>query len=581
MLDNYIAQTAEAAALWTRLAELAGKLGMTSLRDEITKMRLPKLQDGRFNLVVLGEFNHGKSTFVNALLGEALLPTGITPTTATINHIVWAEQPQARVVRMNGESEVIDPEKLAEYVTLGGKQAEGINFVEVGYPIDLLKEHITLVDTPGVNDINLARAEVTYGYIPRADAVIFLLDGTQVLKQSERTFLQQRLLQRSRDKLLFVVGKADLLSKDELKETTEFAHKHLSALVDEPTIFAVSARSHLDAKTRKKSGMDPLLEHLKRYLNEERGRILVDNAVADAQHTAQYLHSSIGLKRGSLELSLEELTARVAGIRKELAGSQAGIREHLERINAEAEATKATIRHDLRLFCDEFCRVLPAQIDGAEASDVKKYLQFFIQDKFKEWAELEGDKVAELLEKLAEEIIAVTNENVRGVLDRVSSNLNPRATRVELDVDTLKYDASVFAVGALGTTIFLFVNTFVGGLLTIAAPILAVALRTRADGMIKTQAKEKAPEVIRAAADAVRPKFEEIVDRFAEQLADFVTSAGDALTRGVSEVLDQTLAERQSKSSSSAQLGKALETQEAELEQIVAELADARQRLWQ
>src|SRR5262249_54648192 len=80
------------------LADLAGAAGMKTLRADLIDTRIPKLEDERFHLVVLGEFNHGKSTFVNALLGADVLPTGITPTTAAINHVVYADKPRAKAV---------------------------------------------------------------------------------------------------------------------------------------------------------------------------------------------------------------------------------------------------------------------------------------------------------------------------------------------------------------------------------------------------------------------------------------------------------------------------------------------------
>ncbi len=579
MLESYRVHKNEVAVLMQRLADVAGGLGMTSLRVDIEGARLPKLAEERFNLVVVGEFNHGKSTFVNALLGRPLLPMGITPTTATINHIVWSEQPRARAVLNDGGTEEIGIDELAAYVTLEGEHSANIRYVEIGYPVELLRERITLVDTPGVNDIHEARAEITYGYIPRADAVVFLLDGTQVLKQSERSFLRQRLLKRSRDKLLFVIGKADLLSEEELAETIAFARRHLTAMVDEPVLFAVSPRRYLEGE-QQASGMAELMAFLRNYLERERGRILVDNAIGDAQRTAQYLRSSVGLKRGAMQLSVEELGERIAEVRHQLEGSKQSIRDNLQRIREESDAVKATVRHDLRQFVDGFCAALPGQIDKVDANDVKRYLQFFIQDKFKEWAEAEGDKVAELLEDLAEEIIKVTNENIHAVLDRVAAGLGPADTRVDLEVDTLKYDAGVFALGALGTTVFLFVNTFVGGLLTLAAPVLAVVLREKVGGAIKTQAKERGPEVIQRAGEAVKPRFEQIVDQFTDRLSDFVTSAGEALHRGISEVLDQAMAERGEAEQDLSAGGGALELQERQLGEIEAGLIELRSRLW-
>ncbi|MFT5994237.1 MAG: ribosome biogenesis GTPase A, partial [Bradymonadia bacterium] len=71
-------------ALLEDLANLGDNAGMTSIAREIRNERLPALREGRMSMVVLGEFNHGKSTAINALLGGDVLPTGITPTTAVI-----------------------------------------------------------------------------------------------------------------------------------------------------------------------------------------------------------------------------------------------------------------------------------------------------------------------------------------------------------------------------------------------------------------------------------------------------------------------------------------------------------------
>jgi predicted GTPase len=72
-----------------------------------------------------------------------------------------------------------------------------------------------LVDTPGVNDLSLQRADITYEYIPKSDAVLFLVDAGQPVKESERVFLQEKLLAQSRDKIVFVVAKRDIWDASE------------------------------------------------------------------------------------------------------------------------------------------------------------------------------------------------------------------------------------------------------------------------------------------------------------------------------------------------------------------------------
>jgi small GTP-binding protein len=527
-------------------AKLAGDVGMASLAADLDKTRIPKLDEERFALVVLGEFNHGKSTFVNALCGAPILPAGITPTTATINHLVWGEKPSAVAHLVDGKTKKVDPKALADWVTIEGKEVGHVKYVEIAWPAEILKDKVTLVDTPGVNDINEARAEITYGYIPRADACLFLLDGAQVLKQSERAFLEQRILRRSRDKLIFVLGKADLLAPDERDQALAYCREHLGKVVDEPVIFPISAKRALDKDPamREASGFEPLLAYLRNYLADQRGRVLLDNAVHDGLRTCGYLRSNLGIKKRSLGLALDELEERIARVRAQLDGTQAHLRAHHAKIRAEAQAIKAGMRHDLEEWVELLKQRLPDQIEKADAEDIKKYLQSFLEDVWKEWAEAEGERIAGLLERLAEEIIQVTNENVADAMATLSRELGPADARIDLDVDTLRYDVGVFALGALGTGIFLFVNTLVGGLLTLAAPIIAVLIKERVSGAVKQQAKQAIPEVTDKAAAAVAPKFDQIVDDFAARLADFVTAAGDALHRGISEVLDRALAER-------------------------------------
>ncbi|TMQ21330.1 MAG: hypothetical protein E6J91_02690 [Deltaproteobacteria bacterium] len=143
-LEHHKQAKREIVSRLQQLAELADAVGMITLARDVRTTRI-----------------HGKSTFVNALLGSDILPTGITPTTASINHVVWAQQPTARVVLTTGESKFLDPGQLKEWVTVAGGHASEVAYVELGFPSDLVKNHVVLVDTPGVNDLNEQRAEVT------------------------------------------------------------------------------------------------------------------------------------------------------------------------------------------------------------------------------------------------------------------------------------------------------------------------------------------------------------------------------------------------------------------------------------
>jgi small GTP-binding protein len=579
LLEHHKQAKREIVARFQQLAALADGVGMVTLARDIRTTRIPKLESERFHLVVLGEFNHGKSTFVNALLGNDILPTGITPTTASINHVVWAQAPTARVVLTTGESKPLDPNQLKEWVTVAGGHAGEVAYVELGYPSELLQNHVVLVDTPGVNDLNEQRAEVTYGYVPRADAVVFLLDAGQALKDSEREFLRSRVLESARDRLIFVLGKMDMLSPDERIAVLDYVKSGLAKMMPEPVIYALSAKDWARSKDPA-SGMPELMAYLERFLARDRAQVILDNAAADAARTAGYLENNLGVRMHACDLDLGELEQRITSVREQLDTSKRKLDELHIRIDADAGSIKNQIGLDLEAFARAFVQALPAQIDAVDANDVKAYLPSFIEDKFKEWAELEGARLAAMLEHLAEEVISITNENVAAAAATLAERLGPEDTAVEISVDSFKYDVGIYAVGALGTTVMLFVNALAGGLLTLAAPILAIVLKSKIAGDIRIQAKERVPAAVLNAAEAMKPHFDKCIDDFATRLSEFVSNAGNTLYKGISEILDRTMAERREHAGGLAEMKSATTLQIQQIRAVSSGLRQLRESLW-
>ncbi len=575
---NAAARKAAIRELLLRTAVVAESAGLVSMAREVREVRVPKLEEERFSLVVLGEFNHGKSTFINALLGEALLPTGITPTTAVLTHVRFGEKKTAEAVLESGARKKVDPAKLSEWLTVDAEPREPVSHVEIAHPSPFLRDQITVVDTPGVNDINEQRAEITYGYVPRADAVLFLLDATQILSDSERQFLEQRILRSSRDRLVFVVTKADLLDDAELDQALAFARKHLGAIVAEPAIFPVSAKKAIAGEDGR---MEPLLAHLRLTLGTERRRLLYDHALADAARLSGFVRQTLGMRRRSLELPEKDLAGRVAHAQERLKEGRKSLDAAAETIAAETAALKARVRQDLAAFTDEFCAALAPDLAAASAADLKHYLGPFLQDTWKAWLETEGEMIAAELERIAEKVIEVANERAEGVTRGVSEDLG--VDRLVLQVDTFRYDASVFALGALGTTVFFFVNTLAGGILALAAPIVAMLLKGKAAQEMKAEAQTRAPETVRKVAATVAPKLDEIVDAFAGRLREFVAEAGAALARGIAEVLDRALLERRTVRDGAAASaeGVAVDKAFAELKAIDERMAELRQAVWE
>jgi small GTP-binding protein len=561
------------------LSDIAGALGTKSLRQRIDRELVRKLEEDRFHLVVVGEFNHGKTTFVNALLGEQVLPVGVTPTTATIHHIRWSEHPEAFVVLTGGERRPIPFEDAKRFAVGGGATTEDVDHLEIGYPALLLKERILLVDTPGVNDLSLQRADITYSYIPRADAVLFMLDAGQILKESERVFLNDKLLKASRDKIVFVIAKWDLLSPEEQREALAYAKNHLSTLVREPVVFPVAAETAL-AGNRSASGLPELLARLTRFLAEERGRILLDNALGEGLGVSHLLSKGVDARRRSIQMKTEEIERRIAALEKDLAGKAGTIEERRMQIREDVAAIKTGAHKDLDRFVDDVCRQLPNVIDSAKAQDLKQFLPSFLEDAFKQWAEEETKEIAIQLEQLAEKTVALVREDARDSAQRVAAVLGGDVRRLDVEVDTIKYDVGVVAL-MFGGVALMAVNLMAGGLLAIAGPaIFAMFARGKIHEELKKRAKDLAPEVMRETAKKVAPKLDALIEEFAQKLDGWVVSAGEELHREVVEVLRATSDARGAGQGDDAAALADVEGQAAALVNVTQRIERLRADLW-
>lgn len=542
MLDSFRERKLEVIEALGSLSDVARSIGAASLADRVDVDLVKKLEKDRFHLVVVGEFNHGKSTFVNALLGQAVLPVGVTPTTAVIHHLIWDETPSARVVLASGQEQPLPFDEVKTFATGGARSDEPVGYVEVGFPADLLRERIVLVDTPGVNDLSLTRAEITYGYIPRSDAVLFVLDAGQPVKESERQFLEHQLIGKSRDKIFFVVAKSDIWTADERQEALAYVKNRLSALVTDPQVFPVRAQAALSGSAGD-SGIPELVEHLMRFLAEERGRILLGNALGEGLSAAAVLSRGVDARRRAAAMSVEQLARRIELLESDLAGHADTIEKRRLAIREEAGAIKAWARRDLDRFCDDVIRQLPGILEQSSGDDLKQHLGPFFEHSFRQWAELETKEIAAALEALAERMVALVKDDAHDVGKRVSGAMGADLKAPPIEVDRFAYDVGIFAVLSIGMGV-LFANALLGGLLLAAAPALALWNRGRTEAEIKKRALELGPLVLREAAAKVGPKIDEMVDDFASRLDEWVVTAGQELHKEVIEVLAHVRAER-------------------------------------
>jgi small GTP-binding protein len=206
--------------------------------------RLVETIDRPLLVTVMGEFNSGKSTFVNALLGEEVAPMGITPTTATINVLKYGAERKGRVVYLDETSRDVPWNDVPGLLRgLDAAEARRIRVVEVLYPLETL-QRVNVVDTPGLNSIHPEHEETAQRFIAEADAVVWLFTVDQAAKATEGAALSK--IRAEGKKVLGVLNKIDRCTPDELEKIVAHVRESLGKWLE--TVVPFAAREALKAR---------------------------------------------------------------------------------------------------------------------------------------------------------------------------------------------------------------------------------------------------------------------------------------------------------------------------------------------
>jgi small GTP-binding protein len=244
--------------------------------------------DSLFLLVVIGEFNAGKSAFVNALVGARVLDEGVTPTTTKL--------------------------QVLHYGETSGRMIDASGADVVSAPVAFLQD-INIVDTPGTNAIFREHERLTSEFVPQSDLVLFVTSADRPFTESERSFLQN--IRDWGKKIIVVINKIDLLERaEEREQVRQFVAEHGRALLgSEPEIFAVSARRALRQKLGEQvpeSVPGDRFEDLERYISstldeKERQRLKLLNPLGIGARLSQTTRESLSVRLGVLKQDLQTI----------------------------------------------------------------------------------------------------------------------------------------------------------------------------------------------------------------------------------------------------------------------------------
>ncbi|MEO0927763.1 MAG: dynamin family protein, partial [Cyanobacteria bacterium J06643_13] len=213
----------------------SGKLELEQDIEDI-KIASTNLREGVFRLLVLGDMKRGKSTFLNALIGENILPSDVNPCTAILTILRYGLDKKVTIYfNDDTEAEVIDFKSFKTRYTIDPAEAKrleqekvlafpNVSHAVVEYPLALLEKGIEIVDSPGLNDTE-ARNELSLGYINNCHAILFVMRATQPCTLGERRYLENYLKDRGVT-IFFLINawdqvKDSLLDPDDPEELAE------------------------------------------------------------------------------------------------------------------------------------------------------------------------------------------------------------------------------------------------------------------------------------------------------------------------------------------------------------------------
>jgi small GTP-binding protein len=493
-----------------------------------------------FLLVIVGEFNSGKSAFINALLDAAIAEEGVTPTTSRITVLRHSDEPVER------------------------ERRDGV--LEKGHPNEFLRE-IAVVDTPGTNAIIRHHEELSRGFVPRSDLVLFVTSSERPLTESERGYLE--LIRDWGKKVVLVVNKADLLQdEDAADEVRSFVEGGIrSALGLAPPIFLVSALLARKAKAATStierdallnaSGFADLERFVSELLDEEgRVRLKLESPLGVAEEltrryraavderlslleedfrTSEYVEAQLGLYSEDMRRDFEARLAEIENIIHSLnERGDAWLEENVRLMNFRELLRQEKVQ-------ERFKREVVADTEDLIDERVDELIDWMVDRNLKQWRAIveyvERRRQARYDERLIGEVGDRFEYNRGQLLQSVGKNATSVVQRYDRDRESEQLSSSI--QGAVAQTAALEVGAVGIGAVVVALAttrfldatgVIAAAIIAGYGLFVLPNRRRKARREFREKTDSLRKRLGEVISRqFDAELSRSVERMRDAI----------------------------------------------------
>jgi len=443
------------------LRSLADEAGSATVCSKIDT-EIQKLTEERFHLVVLGQFKRGKTTLINAILGERLLPTAIVPLTSVLTLIRYGKEKYIEVVFQDQKRLTVDSSELENYITERGNpnNEKNVRYVEIKYPSEFLRGGIVLIDTPGIGSLFSHNTETTYNFIPNIDAAIFVLSSDPPITASEHEFIKN--IKRYVKQIFFILNKVDTLSQDEIHEIVEYNTQILQKEFQENhiTIHPLSSRLALDGKMNNdkklldQSNLPSVQEVIRMFLENNKGRILLDtslnraiNRIAEVRFTIDLELKTIQTPLITLEQKIKEFRRQVEIIKKdrttynyllenEVASLEEWIGEELEKLQKDTTNKLQTV---ISNWLNQTTDLSHKQF----IKDFDQKLSELLISHFDNWREHNEPEIRKRYQSIISDFTNKTNEFINNLI-QLSAELFEVNFRPFSDIEELQWKQTFY-----------------------------------------------------------------------------------------------------------------------------------------
>ena len=402
VFQKFSADREKLQGIFCRASELLAALDLKPEAGAL-KSNQERLSSDAFKVLVVGEFKRGKSTFINALLGEEVLPAYSIPCTAVINEIKYSEEKkavlhfsnplpkalpvlakdvQAHIKKYKGQASVppmdIPVNRIEEFVVIpdpGKDQAESIaespfSLVEIFWPKKKKKNRVEIIDSPGLNEHG-TRTKVTTDYLSQADAVIFVLSCSALASQSELQVINDSIIASGHEEIFFVCNRFDEVREKERPKLMEYAKDRLmdKTALGANGIHFLSALNALEAKLEGdeaalgKSGFPELEKDLVSFLVNDRGRLKLRRpASALKRQLRKIVREVIPLQKGMLKNTLNDVMNQYETEKPKLEEAERKRILLREKIVNQSTRIREYVRREVKHFMSSLSKDIPSLV---------------------------------------------------------------------------------------------------------------------------------------------------------------------------------------------------------------------------